>query len=120
MTRTRVYVAGPYSADNVITVLANMRRGIWASAGILRAGFAPFCPWLDYQFSLQAHVSLADYYEYGLAWLEVSDVVYVLDGWENSAGTLAELKRARELEIPIVHSMAELLAGGYAGTRGQP
>ena len=46
--------------------------------------------------------------EYSLAWLEVSDCVLVLPGYENSKGTLAEIDRATELDIPIYYSMMEL------------
>ena len=40
----RVYVAGAYSADNVIDVLENIRRGIEKCAELLGEGIAPFCP----------------------------------------------------------------------------
>ena len=49
----KVYVAGAYSADNVLDVLSNIRRGIRASTEIFLAGYSPFCPWLDYHFQLQ-------------------------------------------------------------------
>ena len=103
----RVYIAGPYSANNVISVLDNMRRGIRAGTEALLSGYAPFVPWLDYQFQLMLRDSekldVERYYEYSMAWLEVSDAVLVLPGWENSKGTLAEIKRAEELGIPVVY-----------------
>jgi hypothetical protein len=43
-------------------------------------------------------------------WLEVSDIVYVLPGFETSKGTLAEIERAEELNIPIVYSFEELIS----------
>ena len=46
----RVYIAGKYSADNVLDVLGNIHDGIKASAEVLKYGMAPFCPFLDYQF----------------------------------------------------------------------
>jgi hypothetical protein len=108
----RVYVAGAYSAPNVIDVLNNMRRGMRASAEVLLAGFAPFSPWLDYNFQLQLRdgesLSVDDYYAYSMTWLEASDIVYVIPGWENSKGTLAEISRANALNIPVVYSMTDL------------
>ena len=101
----RVYVAGAYSAGNVIDVLDNMRKGMRLSTEAMLAGFAPFCPWLDYHFQLMLRegetLSVKDYYEYSLAWLEVSDAVLLVPGWENSKGTIAEIERAELLGIPV-------------------
>ena len=105
----RVYVAGAYSADNVITVFENMRRGMRASVEVLLAGFSPFCPWLDYQFNLMLRddeqLTVEDYYEYSMAWLEVSDIMLVLPNSEDSEGVQAEIARAEELDIPICYSL---------------
>lgn len=115
MTRKRVYVAGPYSATNVIAVLDNMRWGMRASVEVLLAGYAPFCPWLDYNFQLQLRgdeaLTVQDYYDYSMAWLEASDAVLVLPGWQNSKGTLAEIQRAKEKGIPVFYSLEDLKAG---------
>jgi len=108
----RVYIAGAYSANDVITVLNNIHRGIKASVEVLKAGYAPFCPWLDYQFQFFDNtLTVEDYYRYSMAWLEVSDIVLVLSHSEHSKGTQIEIKRAKELNIPIVHSLEELLGG---------
>lgn len=98
----RIYIAGKYSADNLIESLRNMHDGIKKSAQILKDGDAPFCPWLDYQFQFfQKELNVQDYYRYSMAWLEVSDMVLVLPNSENSKGTQAEIKRAEELNIPV-------------------
>jgi len=99
----RVYVAGAYSANDVMGVLENIRRGIEKCAELISEGIAPFCPWLDYQFSFFKKLTKEDYYNYSLAWLEVSDEVFVLSGWEKSVGTIKEIKRAIELNIPVVY-----------------
>ena len=108
----RVYVAGAYSADNVITILDNMRRGMRLGTEVLLAGYAPFVPWFDYQFQLMLRegesLTVRDYYDYSMAWLEASDCVLVVPKSENSKGTQAEIKRATELEIPVYHSLDEL------------
>jgi hypothetical protein len=51
-----------------------------------------------------------------MAWLDVSDAVLLLDGWERSKGTLVEIDRAKELDIPIFNNIngLELWAGGEA------
>jgi len=108
----RVYVAGSFSADNVISVLDNMRIGMRASVEVLLAGFSPFCPWLDYHFNLMLRegekLRVEDFYNYSLAWLDVSDAMFVIPNSESSKGTQAEIIRAKELNIPIFYTM-ELL-----------
>ena len=110
----RVYVAGPYSSENIIKVLENITKGQRASVRILLAGHEPFCPWLDYQFNFhlrgEEKLHVEDYYRYSMAWLEVSDCVVVLDGWEKSKGTLAEMERAKELGKIIYHGVEAFLA----------
>ena len=105
----RVYVAGAYNASNVTNVLDNMRRGMQMGVKVLKAGFAPFVPWFDYQFSLlDDSITLQNYYDYSLAWLKASDAVLVLPNSEKSKGTQDEIKRARELGIPVFYSFDEL------------
>jgi hypothetical protein len=106
----RVYVAGAYSADNVIDVLGNMRRGISLSCEVLAVGMAPFCPWLDFLFGLNRHFDIDYYYRYSMAWLKAADAVLVVqEGKEESKGTGKELQTARALGIPVFHSFKDLI-----------
>ena len=50
-----------------------------------------------------------DFYNYSLTWLEVCDVLLVLPGWEHSVGTKKEIKRAKELKIPIFYDINNLM-----------
>ena len=108
----RVYVAGSYSANNVLSVLDNMRCGMRMGVKVLLAGYSPFVPWLDYHFSLMLRdgerLTVEHYYNYSLAWLEKSDAILLLPNSENSKGTQVELKKARELNIPIYDSLESL------------
>ena len=109
----RVYVAGPYSSDNILDVFENMRRGINLSIKVFQFGMAPFCPWLDYQFSLMNNgmrFTVEDYYKYSMAWLEVSDAILLTDGWRESKGAMAEVDRALELNIPVFNHFMALLS----------
>jgi len=110
----RVYVAGKISDNNIIDCLKNIRNGINESVKVLLHGMYPFSPFIDFQFTLNLkdneEIKLQDYYDYSMAWLEVSDVVYVQgDNYRESKGTMAEIKRAEGLNIPIVYSFEELL-----------
>ena len=113
----RIYVAGLYSRTkdgktaNVIEVLHNIRAGLKASLEIWRLGFAPYSPWLDYQFSLidDEPISKEMYYQYSMCWLEVSDAVLVISGNGINGGVDAEIRRAKELGILVFYSIDELL-----------
>lgn len=108
----RIYIAGPYSADNVMDVLRNIREGIDASYQILKAGFAPFCPWLDYHYVLadkENKLTLEDFYNYSLAWLKVSDAILFIEDWRNSKGCLTEKLFAQKNGIPDFYSIESLI-----------
>lgn len=110
--RIKVYVAGAYSADNVLSVLQNIGRGEKACAELFRLGFAPFCPWHDKSYVIDnpdVDFGIEDFYEFSIAWLEVSDIMLVLPGHSESGGTVKEISRADELEIPICYSIDELV-----------
>lgn len=123
-TNIRVYVAGKYSAGNVIDVFENMRRGMQIGAEVLKAGFAPFVPWMDYHFTLMRPkgkpITIEDYYRYSMAWLEASDCVLVISGEKSSSGVKAELKRAAELLIPVFRTIDEIQAYYYNGREKSP
>lgn len=108
----RVYVAGQYSADNVIDVLKNIGKGRKACAELFHLGFSPFCPWHDAAFIIDnpsADFTVEQFYRYSIEWLKVSDAVLLLPGWKLSKGTLAEIKIAEELGIPIFTDLQNLV-----------
>ena len=105
MNRKKIYIAGSISSHNLLTSLENIRKGIKLSVEVLKAGFAPFSPFIDFQFSLVEPITIDQYYGYSMAWLEVSDALLLVEGWENSKGTKAEIRRANELGIPVFTSL---------------
>lgn len=114
----RVYVAGAYSDNNVISVLKNIGRGEHYAQAVFKSGLAPFTPWHDKTFVIQNWSDTFDvkqFYDYSLAWLDVSDAVFVipnhngLKDWQQSKGTLAEIKRAEELNIPVFFTLTKLI-----------
>jgi len=111
----RVYVAGAYSADNVIDVLKNIGRGEHWAAVIFMHGFAPFCPWHDKQFVTDNYnhdFTVDQFYEYSIAWLKVSEALFLVPGWGKSKGTLKEIEISKEMGIPIFDSFESLITWG--------
>ena len=103
----RVYVAGPLSprgeCNHAIKYMSNLNAMVEAQLSLARHGYAPYPTGLDYVYFLvggdvltEAHVK-----EIGLSWLAVADVVIVLEGWEDSYGTVTEVAMADALEIPV-------------------
>ena len=97
--RRMVYVAGAYSADNVLHVLDNMRLGIACSAKLLQVGFSPFCPWADHVFYFVApanSIPLESIYQYSLDYCLACASVFVVDNPRNSGsgGLKKELEAA--------------------------
>ncbi len=98
----KIYLAGKYSADNILGVLDNIHEGIKMAAGIIKEGNEVFCPWLDYQFHFfEKTLTKEDYQRNSMAWVEVSDELWVMPNSEKSGGTQREIARAKELNIPV-------------------
>ncbi len=98
----RIYLAGKYSDNNILGCFNNIHDGIAATVSILKAGHAVFCPFVDFLFQFfDKSLTKEDYYRYSMAWLEVSEEVWVLPGWEDSIGVKKEIQRANELGIPV-------------------
>lgn len=107
-----VYVAGKYNDKNIIDILDNMRRGIALAKMLALSGFAPYCPFLDYQYNLVSGgpLTLEQYRAIGMAFVDKADCMLVVkERWAQSSGTIAEIERASELGIPIYYSIVQLL-----------
>lgn len=109
----RVYIAGSLTGST-LDYLENCRKMMKFGYELFRSGtYSPFVPAFDYHFALMKRdnempITTKEYYDYSMAWLEVSDVVFVLPNSENSVGTQKEVERANELGIPVVFDMAQL------------
>lgn len=107
--KKRIYVAGAIQGKTLLESFENIRKGIKLSVEVLKSGYSPFSPFIDFQFSFVEPITLEEYYSYSLAWLEVSDAVLLVEGWENSKGTKKEIERANELDIPVFSSLSSLI-----------
>jgi hypothetical protein len=106
----RIYVGGKYNDEHVFKILNNMRVGIKYSIAIFNLGHYPYSPWLDYPFIWlgEGELDCERLYDLSMAWLKVSEAMFVVPGWETSKGTKAEIKEAESLGIPIYYNLEDI------------
>jgi len=114
----KVYIAGAISANNLEGGLRNLRQGILMGAELLKMGFAPFVPHLDFQYCLvqDERIPVETFYNYDLEWLKVCDYILVLPNSENSKGVKKEIETAEMLGMPIftnINDLLECTCNGY-------
>jgi hypothetical protein len=109
----KVYIAGPYRAPDILSILDNIRHGIRAATEALRLGVAVYCPWLDFMLHLMLMpgetLDVETYQANSIEWLHAADCLLALPGYEHSAGTQAEIKLATSLNLPIFYNFNELI-----------
>lgn len=98
-----VYVAGPYRAANNWEIEQNVRRAEALSLRVWQAGAAAICPHTISRF-FQGAAPDAVWLEGDLAILRRCDAVLVVEGWELSAGTRAEIREASARGIPVFYT----------------
>jgi hypothetical protein len=105
-----VYVAGPYSGPDYLSIdthiaaarescanLATSRIG-FISPHMNSAHFEVITPEVPYDFWIEMTLEI----------MRRCDAVYVLPGWAESKGTIGELDEASRLGLPIFHCGDEL------------
>lgn len=115
LTRDRriVYVAGAYSADDVMTVFDNMKTGIALGAKLVSCGASVICPFLDYNFLLQEGFNIPKE-RIMQSNLDLSGLVHAIvltDNEKNtsSPGTFVEVVRANKRGTPVFTNFASYL-----------
>jgi len=105
----KIYIAGALNAD-ACQYIKNLHRMILWAHRVRQAGFSVFVPGLDFLSGLvHGNWDYPDYFNNNQVWLEVSDAVYVVSGWENSEGTKKEIKLAEKLNIPVFYEIDDLV-----------
>ena len=107
-----VYVAGAFSAESTLAIGRNIHRGISKAVEVLKQeGMIPYCPWLDFLFSVVTGtvIESEEIYEYSMDWLRRCDALLVVEGWEESAGTKVEIGEAVSLGKPVFYDIDRLL-----------
>ena len=106
-----IYISGPLTTAGKPE--ENLRAAMEAAIRLIEDGWIVFCPHLS--LNLHKHAVANNLPEFGwdewmeqdLYWLDRCDVVYMLPGWRESAGALAEHKRALQLGKDVIYGEAE-------------
>ena len=115
--RIRVYVAGAMTptghGNHAIEFLNNIRAGIKASIRLIKLGFTPVCPMLDFQYFLCAapyeQINAGEIYDVSISLMLGCDVILLLPGAENSTGWKNEKEVADAEGIQVYYTHEELL-----------
>lgn len=107
----KIYVAHRYAGDTLET-LSNIGRAVKIGVEIARRGHFPFIPHLDCLVAMEDGMTLplSYYYDSSMAWLKVSDALFVVDkkDLETSKGVKEEYNFAVENNLPIFYKLSDL------------
>jgi len=102
-----VYVAGPYRGSGEWEVLQNIRRAETLALAVWQAGAACICPHKNTAlFGGAADDSV--WLEGDLEMMRRCDAVLCTDDWQRSAGAREEVRVAKEMGLPVFHSLVDL------------
>ncbi len=120
MIMTYVYIAGPYRGKathdhrGYFEIDANINRAKEAAATLARLSIPFFCPHLNSaHFEVIAPDVKSMYWlEMDMVFVDLASALWILEGWEDSQGTLGEIARAKENGQPVFypHELSELAA----------
>lgn len=101
--RVPIYVAGAYSGKGILDSLDNMRIGQHICYDLVKKGpIAPWCPWMDYHYSLIGPMTMEEYLSIGLAWVSRALGMFVLPGSGVSKGTSKEIAEAVRCIVKVI------------------
>lgn len=101
-----VYIAGPYRSNTVTGKIRNIMKARKVARALWRLGFPTICPHSNSAFI----DDIDDIILPGcIRLMERSDVIYLLQGWEKSKGTLAELEIAEKHGMHVYSKLRHLL-----------
>ena len=103
----RIYVAGPYTADDARKVQMNVDIAIEDGCKLMRKGWTPFIPHLSHYIWMHPDGDF-DYKTWtamDFEWLQFCDALYVI---APSPGALAEVDYAKKHNIPVYDDIDDI------------
>lgn len=100
----RVYIASPYSTGDQAL---NVRRQIDCAEELMDLDFVPYAPLLSHFQHLVHPRPIKDWYKFDNEWVRACHYLLRLSG--ESKGADDEVKLALKLDIPVFHSIDQLV-----------
>lgn len=113
--KKKIYIAGKLN-DMACDYIKNVHQMIVWADKVRKAGFAVYIPAID--FLVGVIIGDWDYYDYfnnSQLFLVCCDAVFLVPGWQNSKGTIKEIGKAQQHNIPIftyIQEMVDYFKGG--------
>jgi len=109
--KKRIYIAGPYCPlgttlhDAPRVANHNVQRAIEVFHLLRSMGYMPFVPHLSHYLHIEGPEDYEGYWlDYDMTILERwAEAIFMLEGWENSAGSKMEHDKAIDLGIQIIY-----------------
>jgi hypothetical protein len=102
-----VYVAGRLN-DMACDYLKNVHKMCWWANEVRKLGVCAYIPAIDMLMGIIfGNWEYPDYFNNSQGYLKRSDAVFVCPGYEESKGTIREIKTAESLGIPVFYVFAE-------------
>ena len=103
-----IYTAGPYSADGDNNVLNNILTARYIARTLWLRGWAVICPHTNNIFMDGPDTTWELFMAGDLEILSRCDALYLLPGWEQSRGALAEYNKSVDLGLKIYYTLGEV------------
>lgn len=102
-----IYVAGPFRAATPWLIEQNIRKAETLALEVWKLGVPALCPHTNTRF--YQHSAPDELWLQGdLVMLERCDAIVLVEGWEKSSGTKAEIEHAKSKGIPVFESLNQL------------
>jgi len=102
-----VYVAGPFRGASAWDIECNIRRAEVVALDVWRKGCACLCPHTNTRF-FQGAAPDKVWLDGTLEMLSRCDAIIMIEKWENSSGSRAELLFAKDNNISVLYSLKDL------------
>lgn len=100
-----MYIAGPYRSSTVAGIRQNIENArAVAEYWVKQPGWYPVTPHLNTAL-MDGLTDDKVFLDGAMRLLEFCDAVCLVKGWEQSAGTLAEIEKAKMLNIPVFRTI---------------
>lgn len=103
--RIKVYIAGPYSGQDAVTMIRNIRHGLILNQKVRYMGLLTYCPWSDFLEALFMPLfNPGQWKADALDELLRCNALALADlnpRWQDSSGTIDELATCALHDIPV-------------------